>query len=423
MRQYVVKKSSLKGRVRVPPSKSHTLRAILFGALGKGKSLIENHLPSSDTAAMVEACIKLGAKVDQEAHKIEIEGIDGDVSHAEDVICAKNSGIVLRFLAAVGGLGTHPFVITGDHSIRYRRPIKPLLMSLKQLGVSTQSMRGDHFAPVIIQGPMVGGKAIVDGEDSQTISALLIASALSENPVEIEVNNPGEKPWVALTLDWFDKLGISYEHQNFEKYSLKGKSKFQGFHYHVPGDFSSAAFPIAAALVTGSDLIIENLDMEDVQGDKKLINIFQQMGADISYDKHLHVKKSSLKGITIDINDCIDAITILAVVACYAEGETRILNGAVARKKECDRIMAITKELKKMGANIEEKEDGLHIYPSPLFGAHVHSHHDHRMVMSLAVAGMGATGETIIDEVSCVAKTYPTFLSDFTHIGANIYGK
>jgi 3-phosphoshikimate 1-carboxyvinyltransferase len=285
-------------------------------------------------------------------------------------------------------------------------------------------MRNDGYAPIIIQGPLQAGKVTLAGEDSQPVSALLIASAFAVGPVEITVLNPGEKPWVALTLDWFERLGIPYENHHYTHYKLFGNARYKGFTYHVPGDLSSAAFPIAAALITNSEMTIKNVDMSDSQGDKELIDVFQKMGALIEIDerqKTLHVKKGKpLQGITVDINNFIDAITILAVVGCFADGETLITNGAVAKQKECNRIHCIVKELKKMGAEITETDDGLKVKKSRLKGAHVHSYSDHRMAMSLAVAALGAEGETKVSPVSCVSKTFPSFLNDFVALGSHI---
>lgn len=424
MTHYLVKKTTLRGKITIPASKSHSLRAILFGALGCGKSVIHGYLKSPDTAAMIEACRLFGATVDVLPDRLEIQGLDGRIQGAEDVINAGNSGIVLRFCSALGALSTHPVVVTGDYSIRHQRPMLPLLDGLSQLGISAISMRGDGFSPVIIQGPIKSHKTVVWGEDSQPVSALLLVAAFAAQPIEITVKNPGEKPWIALTLDWFDRLGIPYENEGYERYRLSGSARYEGFEYTVPGDFSSAAFPIAAALVTGSELSVNNVDMSDVQGDKKLINVFQQMGAAIEVDarnKILQVKKGRvLSGISVDINDFVDALTILAVVACFAEGETHIYNGAIAKQKECNRIQSIATELRKMGATIVETEDGLKIKKSSLCGASVHSYHDHRMAMSLTVAALGSDGETNISPVACVGKTFPSFVTDFNALGAGI---
>ena len=427
MRQYLVQKTNLQGEIHIPPSKSHTLRAILFGTLAKGKTVIHNYLASTDTAAMIEASRLLGAKVEVFNSHLEIKGTNGRVTCTEDVINAANSGIVLRFCAAVGALAGHPVVITGDHSIRHHRPMQPLLDGLCQLGASAKTMRGDGFAPVIIQGPIKPGIAVIDGADSQPVSALLIAGAFVDGTIELQVRNPGEKAWVALTLDWLKRLGIACENQDFTHYRLFGNARYDGFEYTVPGDFSSAAFPIAAALVTQSELAIKNIDVRDVQGDKELIGVFQQMGANIEIDernKCLYVRTGNpLHGVSIDINNFVDAVTILAVVACFAEGETHIKNAAVARQKECDRIQCMAAELRKMGAWVNETADGLIVKKSSLTGAKLDSYQDHRMAMSLAVAAMGAQGKTAIAPVECVAKTFPSFVCDFQALGANIEEK
>ncbi|MGZ3633293.1 MAG: 3-phosphoshikimate 1-carboxyvinyltransferase [Parachlamydiaceae bacterium] len=427
MRHYHVKKGMLQGSVVIPSSKSQTLRAILFASLAQGKSTIYDYLPANDTQTMIQACRQFGAILNVCNNHIEIDGTNGKIGPIHTPIDAGNSGIVLRFCSAVSALGTSPITITGDYSICHQRPMQPLINALHQLNVSAISLHDNGYAPVRIQGPIHPGKVEIDGKDSQPVSALLIASAFTNGPTEIQVENPGEKPWVALTLEWFDRLGIPYETHDFNRYNLGGNASYQGFNYRVPGDFSSAAFPIAAALITQSDITLKNINMDDSQGDKALISCLQEMGAAIVIDSErheLHIKKSpALKGVEVDINDFIDAITILTVIACFAEGETRIYNASIAKQKECNRIHCIASELRKMGADITEHEDGLTIRRSFLKGATVHSHEDHRMAMSLTVAGLGAIGETTITSVECISKTYPTFLSDFNSLGANIESK
>jgi len=145
------------------------------------------------------------------------------------------------------------------------------------------------------------------------------------------------------------------------------------------------------------------------------------MGAKIEQTRHsLHVFPSKLVGTTVDLNDCIDALPILSVIACYAKGTTVITNASIARTKECNRIVSVTKELRRMGAKIEERADGLKIVGGDLNGATVRSHADHRMAMSLAIAGLGAIGESVVEDVACVAKTYPAFASAMQTLGAKI---
>lgn len=424
MKTYRVRSSALRGNIFVPPSKSHTLRAILFGLMGHGKTVVRNYLNSPDAHAMIEAIRLLGAKVHLFEDRLEIEGVSGQLKPAENVIESGNSGQVLRFIGALSALLPSYTLLTGDHSIRHQRPVLPLLKALQELGAFAVSSRLDGFAPIIIRGPMKPGTASLLGEDSQPISGLLIAASFLKGSTTIDVTNPGEKPWIDLTLSWLDRFKIKYKNENYVRYTLYGDAAYDGFDLAIPGDFSSAAFPIAAALVTKSEVTLENIDMNDCQGDKKLIDVFIQMGASIDIDssrRTLTVKKTpALRGIKVDINDFIDAITILAVVACFAEGTTEIVNAAVARKKESDRISSIATELAKMGALIEERPAGLVIHHSPLHGAQLKSYHDHRVAMSLAVAALGAKGDSHIDDIACVAKTYPSFAKDFKAIGANI---
>ncbi len=420
--KYSVKKSILSGTIEIPPSKSHTHRALIFALLAIGVSKIDKYLDSPDSAAMLKTIEHLGAKISKYESYLEIEGVGPKLHPSDDIINAANSGIVLRFIGALAALIPAYTVITGDHSIRTRRPVKPLLEALKQLGVFAESMTGDGYAPIIIKGPLETGCCTLDGQDSQPISALLIATSFAQGASEIHVTNPGEKPWVDLTLSWFDFLKLPYENHGYTHYKIPGGARISGFNYTVPEDFSSLAFPIAAALITQSELSITNVDMNDIQGDKKFLDFIRQMGGKLeSEGRTLHVKKSGpLKGQTFDVNDTIDAITTLAVLGCYAEGETILTNGAIARKKECDRIHCITTELKKMGAAIEEREDGLLIRGSKLRGANLETYHDHRMVMSLTVAALGAEGESTIDGVECVAKTYPNFKEHMNKLGAHV---
>lgn len=419
--QVTIRPSKLHGELAIPASKSHTIRSLLFALMAKGKSRIHHPLPSPDTFAMLDAIRSFGAVIDMEKEALLIEGVAGKLLPAEDVIQCGNSGQALRFIGALSALSHNYTILTGDLSIRHNRPILPLLNALTQLGAFAASSRLDGFAPIIVKGPLKGGKATLDGRDSQPVSALLMLGAF--HPLELHVTNPGEKPWVNLTLNWFDRLGIHYENHEFERYKMKGHSQIKAFEYRVPGDFSSAAFPLVAAVLTHSEITLDRIDRKDVQGDKEIIPILESMGARFeAQGTKLHIKASkSLHGTRIDINHLIDALPILAVVGCFANGQTEIVNGEIARQKESDRIHSIATELKKMGADIEERPDGLIIRPSDLKGAiNLESHQDHRLAMSLSVAAMAAHGESTIRGVECVKKSYPSFFEDFARLGAQV---
>ncbi len=424
MTRFLIRPGAVHGTAAVPPSKSHTLRAILFAAMAKGNSVIRHFLHSPDATAMIDAMRLFGAGIQVSENELRVRGLSGKLASAENVIDSGNSGQVLRFVGALAGLSPAYTILTGDPSIRHNRPVKPLLEALTQLECLAASSRLDGYAPIIIKGPMKPGVAKLSGEDSQPVSGMLIATAFLQGKSTIEVSNPGEKPWIDLTLHWFKKLGIEVAHENYAKYTVAGHAQIEGFSLSIPGDFSSSAFPIAAALVTNSELTLTNIDMHDCQGDKKLIEVLIQMGAKIDIDdgkKTLTVRKNSkLKGQRIDINDFIDAAPILSVIGCFAEGTTEITNASIARKKESDRLHAMATELTKMGASIQEKPDGLVITHAPLHGAELSSWHDHRIAMSLSIAALGAKSESKIEGTQCIAKTYPSFAHDFRALGASI---
>lgn len=411
--------SQLKGEITIPSSKSQSMRALLFGLLAQGKSAITHLLPSSD---MIQVCRQLGAEIEEKNECVVIQGIGGKLNGAEDVIQARNSGLILRLVGAVAALSPKSIVITGDHSIRHNRPIRPLLEGLTQLGATAFSLNENDRAPILVKGPLFSGRAKIDGADSQPISGLLIAGSFAPGPVELFVENPGELPWVNLTLDWLSRFHIPYQATEGNYYRLEGGAAIEGFSYAVPGDFSSLAFPLVAALLTDSEVRFNNLDFSDSQGDKKIIEILKKMGAKIEREERSVVVKkgSQLQGTQIDVNACIDALPILAVVGCFAEGETELIGGGVARNKECDRIHSIATQLRKMGAAIEERVDGLLIKRSDLKGAIVESYEDHRMALALAVAGLAAKGGSEVHHVACVSKTFPNFQIEMQHLGACI---
>ena len=420
--KYKIKNAVLKGDVIAPPSKSQTMRAIIFATMARGESSIKGYLKSPDTDAMVRTCRMLGATIKVNEKELIIHGVAGKPQLPDNVIESGNSGQVLRFAAALSAITTGYTVVTGDHSVRHSRPMKPLMDALSDLGAECISTRGDNRAPIIIKGPIKAGVATLDGRDSQPVTAILIASCFLNGITNIQVANPGEKPWIGLTLSWLDKFNINYKNHKYESYEVIGNNSIEGFNYQVPGDFSSIAFLVVAALVTNSQITIANIDFNEAQGDKAIISVLETMGAKFEITTHsITIKKNAkLKGQEIDVNDFIDALPILTLVGCHAEGSTKLYNAKIARNKESDRLSAITRELTKMGAQIDEFEDSLVIHKSKLTGCSTDSYNDHRIAMTLAVAGLIAEGETEVNNVQCVAKSYAKFCHDIKSLGANI---
>lgn len=413
--------SSLQGELTLPSSKSHTLRAFLFALMANGKSVIKSPLICSDSRAMLKACQQFGALYEISDDTCIIQGTQGVLKTPDDVIDCANSGIVFRFLTALASLLPSYTIFTGDASIRHLRPIEPLLSALKQRRVFAESARLDGGAPVIIKGPIESGSLEVLGTDSQFVSALLILGAFCKQGLEISVQSPAELPWIDLTCFWLELMGVTWERSGYNYFKVFPKKNLQAFTYHVPGDLSSAAFSIVGALITESEIEIKNIDLQDVQGDKCVIEILESMGAKFSInstERTLKVKaSSSLTGMDIDMDRCIDALPIFAVAGCFAKGKTRLFNAKGAKLKESNRIFCIAKELKKMGAKIDEHEDGLTIYPSCLSSATLNTYHDHRIVMALSTACLSLKQSAIITDISPINKSYPDFFNDMHKLG------
>ena len=414
--------NSLQGTLHLPPSKSQSIRAILFASLARGKSRIRQLLNSPDTQAMINACQAIGASIETDMESsLLVHGVSGKPSLPEQMIDADNSGQVFRFITAISALIPGPGYsrITGDESIRHRRPIIPLLDALQQLGAIS---RRETDGSLRIQGPIHAGPVRIDGRDSQPVSALLIVSLFLKGCSEIQVRHPGETPWIELTLSWFDRLKLHYERSGFDSFRIQGPQSIHAFDYTVPGDLSALAYPLVAGLITQSELHIHDVDLSDSQGDKKLLEYLEAMGARLSYQettKTLHIPAGqSLQGIDLDANACIDAVPILAVLGTYASGTTRISNIAIAQFKESKRITTTQKELAKMGASIIADKDSLEVQQSRLHAASLDSHQDHRIAMALAVAALNANGQSRIHHSDCIRKSYPSFVKDFSTLGA-----
>lgn len=413
----------LKGSIAIPASKSQTLRAILFASFSCGKSVVYHPLHSPDIALTLRACRLLGAEIIEKNDHLEIWGKGTGVDHPSCQIDVGGLGISFRFLSALCALAKSETTIEGDYALSHLRPTSELFYALEQLGAQVTFHGKSGFAPVTIKGPISSGHVKVHGPDSQPVSALLIAASFLEGKTTIDVVDPGERAWIDLTLSWLDTLGIAYTRRGYEQFIVEGAGAIEGFSYEVNGDWSSAAFPIIAALITKSRLILENLDFSDSQGDRTLLHHLEKMGAKFTicpHSKTLTVEPSILKGTSLSLDSTIDALPALAALAPYVEGETLLYDARSARLKESDRIHAMKCELEKMGANILERPDGLLIKKSLLRGNSLNSHSDHRIAMALFAAALGASGESQLEGIEWIDKTFPCFLRKMRQIGARV---
>lgn len=416
-----VEPSGLKGEVEIPASKSHTIRAVFIASLANGISEIINPLESADGLSAVEACKCLGAKIKLLKKEWIVHGTGGNIRIAKNTIDAGNSGTTARFCTGAASLGTNTVIITGDEQTR-RRPMQSLIDALNNLGADIKSIDENGRLPISVKGRLKGGKTEVSGVTSQFISSLLINCPLSDGNSDIHIKKLNEKSYVDMTMWWLDKQGIVYEQKNLERFFIKGNQSYRAFKETIPADFSSASFFLCAGAITNSEITLKGLDMNDTQGDKKIIYILKDMGANIDITEDgIKVRGSNLKGMEIDMNDTPDALPIMSVVGCSAEGETILRNVPQVRVKETDRIAVMREELSKMGADIKELPDGLIIKKSKLKGAKVSGHGDHRVVMSLAVAGLVAKGITEIDTAEAMNITFPKFADLMKNSGAKVH--
>ncbi len=418
----------LHGTITLPSSKSQSIRALLLAVLAKGKTTLLNVLDSDDTNVAKLVCTLFGIKILSDKEVLEIESSGLPLSLKENKINTGNSGITTRFVLPMLGLRANSdsqiFFDCGDQM--RQRPITSLIQALNNLGMEIKSANDDGCCPLLVAGKLIGGKTQVDGLTSQFVSALLLSLPCAANDSEIVVKNLHERPYVEMTLEWLRGQDIQFTHyrpNNTEDiFTITGGQNYHSFKKQIPADFSSASYPLAAAVLIPGEVSLQGVDMEDQQGDKRLVDILKQMGADIEIQNSELIVKGGKKlhGVEIDANDIPDMVPTLAVIGTQTEGGIKIVNVKQARFKETDRIHSMAVELKKMGATIEEMPDGLIVKQSNLFGQKVHGYSDHRTIMALAVAGLMAKGQTEIDTAEGINKTFPNFVELMNMLGCEI---
>ena len=424
----IIKKTqSLHGTLTVPASKSQTVRALLIGALACGTSKIENVLECEDTRSAEGVLKELEVEIEKDGTMWTLKSSGLPLKTADKNFYTGDSGITTRFLLPLLGLGDGPCTLDASPQMR-ARPILPLLEALNRLGMRIETSSVGVW-PLKVNGHFLGGETSVDGTTSQYLSGLLLASPYAEKNTILHMQNLNEKPYVDMTLSWLKDAGILYDHRvdgdmsGGETFIVKAGQKFKPLNIKIPGDFSSASCIIVAAALLGSadGVRLLGLSKNDSQGDKKLVDILAAAGADISWegDELLVRGGTALKGGKVDANEVPDLVPALAVLGTKMQGGLEISNVPQARIKETDRIRSMAEGLKKMGAEIEEKKDGLIVGQSKLKGACVDGFDDHRTVMALSVAGLIAEGETRVHGAEAIKKTFPNFVEKMRVLGAD----
>jgi 3-phosphoshikimate 1-carboxyvinyltransferase len=435
--------------VEVPGSKSITNRALVLAALTArgGACTLRGALRSEDTEIMVECLRALGFRVlaDWSNSLVVVSSGAGKaripVSDAD--LFVGNSGTTMRFLSAVVALGHGTYRLDGVPRMR-ERPIGDLLDALKQLGVNARGEGNNGCPPVIVEADgLPGGIVCIKGNvSSQFLSGLLLAAPFGDGRFTIKAEGQlVSAPYVFMTVQMLKQWGLE------GSYHLRGAcSEFWGetanlgparfghdtdhICFHIPGDqrseytphalqtydiepdASAASYFFAAAAITGGRVTVLGLPEKSLQGDVAFVDVLADMGCRVERcSSGITVHGRPLHGIDTDMNDISDTVMTLAAVACFAEGPTTIRNVAHIRHKETDRIAALATELRKVGAEIQEFDDGLTITPKSLHGASISTYNDHRMAMSMSLIGLKVPG-IVIENPGCTAKTYPDFFAD-----------
>ncbi|MBI4744493.1 MAG: 3-phosphoshikimate 1-carboxyvinyltransferase [Actinobacteria bacterium] len=415
----VSKCKNFSGVIEVPGDKSISHRAVIISSLAQGESRIKNFLNAGDCISTLNCLEEIGIKIERlEETEIVVRGVGfyGFQKPAK-TLDVGNSGTTIRMLPAILAAQNFTSVITGDESIK-RRPMDRIIEPLKLMGADIQGTGKENLAPLTIKGEKLKGiNYTTPVPSAQVKSAILLAGLLAEGQTTVNEQY--------LSRDHTEKMLVSIGAEiKIDKTSTMviGKSPFNGQEILVPGDISSAAFFIVAGLIIpDSEITIKNVGINPTR--IGFLEVLKQMGAQIKQENwqlkngepraDLIIKSSRLNGITIEgeiIPRLIDEIPILAVAAALANGTTIIKDAKELRVKETDRIKAIYNELKKMGAEIEEKEDGFIVEgPAKLKGAVCESYNDHRIAMAMSIAGLAAEGETIINNTVCINISFPNF--------------
>ncbi|MTI56624.1 3-phosphoshikimate 1-carboxyvinyltransferase [Geosporobacter ferrireducens] len=422
----IIKENNISGKVMVPGSKSHTIRAVIIATLAEGESIIKNPLTSEDCKSAVRVAEAFGATCEMKNNEWIMQGVNGKLKVPDNVVDCGNSGTTTYIACAMAATIEGATVITGDEQIR-RRPINTLLESISETGATAFKTRPSIDAPpVVIKGPMEPKNIRLEGKISPQVSGVLISAPLLNGTTVVDVENPLEISYVKMTLDWMEKHGVHVEHKDdYKRYVIKGPQKYSPVNSVIPSDWSGVAFPLIGAVMTNSEVTIDGVDFNDVQGDKAIVDILISMGADITKDVENHRMTirggKPLKGVEVDCKDIPDTLPALSVIGAYASGEMKMTGLEVVRLKETDRVAVMQEELSKMGVEVEVGLDHMTIKGGRGFqGTMVESHDDHRVAMALMMAGLVAEGETIVNDVECANISFPNFINIMNAIGANI---
>lgn len=420
----IVPTGRIHGSIRPPGSKSITNRALVCAALASGSSTLTGALASEDTHVMIDSLGRLGIPVAKGGAEstLVVSGCGGTIPTGSADLFVGNSGTTIRFLTALATLGHGEFRLDGIARMR-ERPIADLMDALNQLGADASSQSGTGCPPVTIRAHgLRGGKARIRGDiSSQFLSGLLMAAPLAKQDVQLLVE--GElvsQPYVTMTLRVMQSFGIVVPSNDLTQFVISGQQQYRACAYAIEPDASAASYFWGAAAISGGEVTVRGLTREALQGDVAFVECLADMGCEVTYKPDsitVHGTNEPLRGIDVNMNAISDTAQTLAAVALFASSPTTIRGVGHIRHKETDRIGDLARELRKVGAGVEELDDGLCITPTRLRGAILETYNDHRMAMSLALVGLRVPGVTILNP-GCTVKTYPDFFADLARLTA-----
>lgn len=411
---------SINGELTLPGSKSLSNRILLLAAVAQGETRISNLLDSDDTRHMLNALRSLGVSYQLSADKSTcvVSGRAGPLHHdAALELFLGNAGTAMRPLTAMLCASRGEFTLTGEARMS-ERPIGDLIDCLRGCGANVDYLGEAGYPPLKIHGTdLHGGSVSIKGNiSSQFLTAMLMAAPLCSEDLEIVVE--GElvsKPYILITLDVMARFGVVVENHDYQRFVVRSGQRYCApGDIMVEGDASSASYFLAAAAIAGGTVRVHGSGRASVQGDARFAEVLEQMGAKVTWgDTWIEVSRGSLKGVDVDLNHIPDAAMTIATTALFAEGPTRIRNIYNWRVKETDRLAAMSTELRKLGAKVDEGEDSIYIEPpAHIQAAAIDTYDDHRMAMCFSLAAFGESPITINDP-GCTAKTFPTYFELF----------
>ena len=406
-----IKPSEVRGIIQAPASKSVAQRAIAIASLTKGKSRILFPGHSEDVISAIRVCRAFGVHIDEQTKSLIIEGV---IKTPEAILNCGESGLGIRMFSSLAAILEHPVILTGNGSL-VKRPMGVLENSLRALGVECSTNSG--YLPIAVKGPIPGGEVKLDGSySSQVLTGILIAAPFARKDLIIHVNNLQSKPYVDLTIDIMRDFGVQVKNENNEVFRVKKDQKYVPGKFIVEGDWSGAAFMIVAGAVAGK-VEVKNLVTNSLQADRAIMNALKLAGAEIhTGESSVQVGRKELKAFEFDATDCPDLFPPLVALAVCCKGETIIKGLHRLKGKESDRGITLQQEFGKLGAEIILDGDTMSVRGSELHGGVVHSHEDHRIAMALAIAGLQATGDVLIEGAEAINKSYPEFFEDLDRI-------